>query len=177
MAAKLTKWKMDMSIIKTVKNVTLLGSLLMFSGCASIVSDSSYPVAIQSTPDFANFTITNKSGTTVHSGVTPTIVTLKAGAGYFKSESYSIKVSKEGYLDKTFVLTSTLDGWYWGNILVGGLIGILIVDPITGAMYKLPADVAINLDAATTANNNQILTIASYDSLTEAQKAKLVQVN
>jgi hypothetical protein len=166
-----------MAIIKTVKKVTLLGSLLMFSGCASIVSDSSYPVAIQSTPDFANFTITNKSGVTVHTGVTPTIVTLKAGAGYFKSESYSIKVSKEGYADKTFVLSSTMDGWYWGNILIGGLIGMLIVDPITGAMYKLPADVAINLDTATTASNNQIMTIASYDSLNEEQKAKLIKVN
>jgi hypothetical protein len=166
-----------MTIIKTVKKVTLLGSLLMFSGCASIVSDSSYPVAIQSTPDFANFTITNKSGVTVHTGVTPTIVTLKAGAGYFKSESYSIKVSKEGYADKTFVLSSTMDGWYWGNILIGGLIGMLIVDPITGAMYKLPADVAINLDTATTASNNQIMTIASYDSLNEEQKAKLIKVN
>ncbi|MCE3252495.1 MAG: hypothetical protein K0Q67_1515 [Cellvibrio sp.] len=166
-----------MAIIKTVKKVTLLGSLLMFSGCASIVSDSSYPVAIQSTPDFANFTITNKSGVTVHTGVTPTIVTLKAGAGYFKSESYSIKVSKEGYADKTFVLSSTMDGWYWGNILIGGLIGMLIVDPITGAMYKLPADVAINLDTTTTASNNQIMTIASYDSLNEEQKAKLIKVN
>lgn len=166
-----------MTIIKTVKTATLLSTLLMISGCASIVSDSNYPVAIHSTPDASNFTITNKSGVTVHSGITPTIVTLKAGAGYFKYESYNIKVSKEGYSDKTFVLTSSLDGWYWGNILVGGLIGMLIVDPITGAMYKLPADVSINLDSATTAGNNQILTIASYDSLTEDQKAKLVKVN
>jgi len=166
-----------MSLIKTVKTATLFSTLLMVSGCASIVSDSSYPVAIHSTPDASNFTITNRSGVMVHSGITPTIVTLKAGAGYFKSETYNIKVSKEGYTDKTFVLTSSLDGWYWGNILVGGLIGMLIVDPITGAMYKLPADVSINLDSATTASNNQILTIASYDSLTEAQKETLVKVN
>ena len=168
---------MAMSLIKTVKTATLFSTLLMVSGCASIVSDSSYPVAIHSTPDASNFTITNRSGVMVHSGITPTIVTLKAGAGYFKSETYNIKVSKEGYTDKTFVLTSSLDGWYWGNILVGGLIGMLIVDPITGAMYKLPADVSINLDSATTASNNQILTIASYDSLTEAQKETLVKVN
>lgn len=31
-----------------------------------------------------------------------------------------------------------MDGWYWGNILFGGLIGMLAVDPATGAMYKLP---------------------------------------
>lgn len=162
---------------QVVKGVATLAGILMLSSCASIISDSAYPVAIQSVPDAANFTITNRSGATVHSGVTPTIVTLKAGAGYFKSESYSIKISKEGFADKTLVLTSSLDGWYWGNILFGGLIGMLIVDPISGAMYKLPADVSINLDSTSTASNNQILTIASYDSLTDAQKAKLVQIN
>jgi hypothetical protein len=30
-----------------------------------------------------------------------------------------------------------LDGWYIGNILLGGLIGMLIVDPISGAMFKI----------------------------------------
>lgn len=147
------------------------------SGCASIVSDSSYPISLKSAPDTANFTITNRSGAVVHSGVTPSVVTLKANAGYFKGERYLITFKKEGFGEKTFTLTSSLDGWYWGNILFGGLIGMLIVDPATGAMYKLPQDVSINLDANTTASNNQILTIASFDSLTEEQKAKLVKVN
>ncbi len=150
---------------------------LLMTGCASIVSDSSYPVNLQSAPDTANFTITNRSGAVVHSGVTPSVVTLKASAGYFKGERYVITFKKDGFTDKTFTLTSSLDGWYWGNILFGGLIGMLIVDPATGAMYKLPQDVSINLDANTTASNNQILTIASYDSLTDEQKAQLVKVN
>lgn len=160
-----------------IKGVSIFAAVSLLSSCASIVSDSSYPVAIHSTPDAANFTVTNKSGITVHSGITPSIVTLEAGAGYFKRESYTIKVSKEGHTDKTFTLTSSVDGWYWGNILFGGLIGMLIVDPISGAMYKLPADISINLDSTTTANNSQILTIASYDSLTSEQKAKLVRLN
>lgn len=162
---------------EVLKGVSTFAAILMLSSCASIVSDSSYPVAIHSAPDAANFTVTNKSGVTVHSGITPSIVTLKAGAGYFKRESYTIKISKEGHSDKTFTLTSSMDGWYWGNFLFGGLIGMLIVDPISGAMYKLPADVSINLDTATTASNNQILTIASYDSLSSEQKAKLVKLN
>lgn len=33
-----------------------------------------------------------------------------------------------------------MDGWYFGNILFGGLIGFLIVDPATGAMYTLKPD-------------------------------------
>jgi len=40
----------------------------------------------------------------------------------------------------------TVDGWYFGNVLFGGLIGILIVDPATGAMYTLkPNELNINL--------------------------------
>jgi hypothetical protein len=38
-----------------------------------------------------------------------------------------------------------MDGWYIGNILFGGLIGILIVDPLTGAMWKLDDVVYGNL--------------------------------
>lgn len=32
---------------------------------------------------------------------------------------------------------SSLSGWYFGNMILGGLIGMLIVDPLTGAMYNL----------------------------------------
>jgi hypothetical protein len=35
------------------------------------------------------------------------------------------------------MLTSTIDGWYWGNLLIGGIIGMVFVDPLTGAMWKL----------------------------------------
>ena len=30
-----------------------------------------------------------------------------------------------------------LNGWYIGNVVFGGLIGLLIVDPETGAMWRL----------------------------------------
>ncbi len=41
-----------------------------------------------------------------------------------------------------FILSSNLNaGWYLlGNLFIGGLIGWLIVDPATGAMYTLSSD-------------------------------------
>jgi hypothetical protein len=45
-------------------------------------------------------------------------------------------------------LDSTLSGWYFGNILIGGLIGLLIVDPLTGAMYDLEPE---NIEQSLTA--------------------------
>ena len=41
------------------------------------------------------------------------------------------------------------DGWVWGNILLGGLIG-LVVDASTGGMYKIePEQVQATLAAST----------------------------
>lgn len=52
-------------------------------------------------------------------------------------EEYRITLSKDGYNSKVISITSSLDGWYLGNILIGGLIGMLVVDPASGAMYKI----------------------------------------
>jgi hypothetical protein len=46
----------------------------------------------------------------------------------------------DGYETKTISVECKLNGWYFGNILIGGLIGLLIVDPATGAMYKLSSE-------------------------------------
>jgi hypothetical protein len=62
---------------------------------------------------------------------------LKSGSGFFAKESYVIRYSRPGYEDKTVNVECKLNGWYFGNILFGGAIGLLIVDPATGAMYKL----------------------------------------
>ena len=106
--------------------ITLALVALAISGCSSIVSKSHYPVSINSTPDGAKYVITNRDGHKVDSGVTPATVTMKSSSGYFKGETYTILMEKDGFEPKTYVLTSTIDGWYWGNILLGGLVGMLI---------------------------------------------------
>ena len=147
------------------------------SGCASIVSKSNYPVSITSTPSAASFTITNRSGQQISSGTTPQTLTLKSSAGFFKVESYNIAFSKEGFADQNYVLKSTVDGWYIGNVLLGGLLGMLIVDPATGAMYKLQDSVSVNMSEQTAyrpTNNPNELTIADISSLSDTQKAGLI---
>lgn len=57
-----------------------------------------------------------------------------------KDEQYTLTFSKEGYEDKMVTIHSRFDGWYLGNILLGGLIGMLIVDPSSGAMYRFKRD-------------------------------------
>lgn len=132
----------------SMKKQCLLPLLLcttVLSGCASIVSGSNSPVRIASTPEQADFTITNEDGIKVHSGITPSTVTLKNGAGYFDGESYSINYSKDGYNPQTATLNSGVNGWYFGNLLFGGFLGLLVIDPATGAMFDLPDDLSVSL--------------------------------
>jgi len=99
-------------------------------------------------------------------------------AGYFKGESYTITFRKDGYTDKIFALRSSVDGWYFGNILFGGIIGMLIVDPATGAMYNLPGQVEVSLDqSGVTGLGQNKITIATTETLSESDKARLVRIN
>lgn len=147
--------------MKSLINASLI-IILLNSGCASIVSKSNWPIIVGSSPRGATVSITNKKGLEVYKGTTPSVLTLKSGAGFFSKESYRIKLSMTGYDDKVIPLECKLNGWYAGNILIGGIIGFLIVDPATGAMYKL------NTDAI-----NEVLTEAS---LTQSQATPSLQI-
>ncbi|GAB7089003.1 PEGA domain-containing protein [Marinifilum fragile] len=125
---------------KTLLISCLTGLALLMSSCASIVSKSSYPISINSSPSEAKIIITDANGVQVYSGNTPATVKLKASAKFFKRALYHVKFEKEGYETKTVPIHFKVDGWYWGNILFGGVIGLLIVDPATGAMYKLKTE-------------------------------------
>ena len=145
---------------------------LALTGCASIINGSTQPVAIQSVPDGATVSVTNSAGVKVHNGTTPLTVTLNRGAGYFKSESYTIVVEKDGFERKEMTITGTVNGWYIGNILFGGVIGMLAVDPATGAMYSLPDTVNATLENSAPAKAAQVpgtLTVVSTDALTAQQ--------
>lgn len=153
-------------------------ALAILSGCASIVSDSQYPISVMTTPAGATFEVRNRAGNVIHSGTTPGSVTLKSGAGYFKGETYTIAFRKEGFADQQTTLNSSLDGWYWGNIIFGGLIGMLAVDPATGAMYKLPENTATSLEPVTAdAKTADSLTLITVDQVPEALRDQLVQIN
>ena len=102
-------------------------------------SDSDYPVQITSSPSDASFKVTNNSGVVVHSGRTPASINLSAKKGYFSSAKYNIVFEKPGYATQTIPFHADLDGWYILNLFnpFGGGIGLLIIDPLTGSMWKL----------------------------------------
>ncbi|XXQ51474.1 hypothetical protein ACA040_000098 [Xenophilus aerolatus] len=80
-------------------------------------------------------------------------------------------MKKDGYADKEITITPTVSGWYIGNILFGGLIGMIGVDPATGGMYVFPDSVTGSLDPAAAKSSSlpATLMIVSTDTLSEEQ--------
>ena len=131
-----------MKLIATFFTITLL--VVSLSGCATIVSKSKYPVTISSTPDGANITVVDRSSQTVFIGKTPTTVTLKAGYEFFQKATYRITFDKSGYTKQIVGIEGELDNWYIGNFCVGGF-GFILIDPLSGSMWKLDENVHLTL--------------------------------
>jgi len=131
-----------------LKLLCWIPSLLLFAGCASIVDGRAKSVHINSNPPGAKVTVTDCTGREVCTQTTPAKFTLKRSHGYFSGEDYALRFEQPGFYPAEVHVKSTMDVWYLGNVLIGGVIGFLIVDPATGAMYTLaPRDISLNLVA------------------------------
>jgi len=132
-----------------MKNVICVSMcfMILLSGCASVMCGSEKTINIKSSPPGSDFTIKDAQGNTIIEDVTPTNVTLKRGRGWFQAGDYKVTFKKEGCKQRTAPIRQGLEtGWYiGGNVLIGGLIGWVIVDPLTGAMYNIE-DVNVSLE-------------------------------
>lgn len=113
------------------------------SGCASIVSGGTYSVSVKSSVPGVRFTVRDSStGERKFSGRTPTTVELESSSAFFESAQYIIESKDERFPKISRELGAQLNPWYFGNFLLpGGIVGFLIVDPLSGAMWKLPEEV------------------------------------
>lgn len=126
--------------------------LIALTGCASIVHGTNQDLVIDSFPSGASVSIADLRGRVVSEGLlTPCRVTLKRGTGYFRN-GYVITASKRGYETARRTVSGRISGWYFSNLFFGAyglLLGGLILDPLTGAMWNLsPEKVEISLAAS-----------------------------
>ena len=164
-----------------MKNILIISLILVFafstSSCATIFTKSKYPVSIYTEPTGASVTIENRANKMIYTGITPATIKLKSAAGFFKREEYKITITKLGYEPKVVTITANLDGWYIGNILLGGFIGMLIVDPASGAMYKIAKDDR-NISEILTPSKDLSLQILDINNLPEGYtKQDLEKIN
>ena len=102
----------------------------MAAGCATVVHwGGSQDVGIASNPAGAKVVIDQTDR-----GLTPVTVELK------RKQTHTIVLKMDGYEDASATAIPELSGWIWGNILIGGLIG-LAVDLGVGGGYNVNPDV------------------------------------
>ena len=166
-----------MNFIKSVS--LLLVAIFLLTGCASIVSKTSYPLHIRTEPKGSFVSITDKKGKEIFKGQSPATVNLKSGAGFFTKAEYQVRLSSPGYSEKIVPINFKINGWYFGNVLIGGLIGMLIVDPATGAMWRI-ADPIVNETLQRTiisTTSNPSLNFLDVNSIPEEVRAQLIRIN
>jgi len=130
-----------LSVRNVLVAVGLLSLALPTAGCASIVSGSKQEVNLTSHPVSAALTVTTEKGAPVWAGNTPATIELP------REKAYIITAEVPGYAPATARIDKSLNGWFIGNLLCGGIIGG-IIDYASGAMWKLDPDmVTIDLVA------------------------------
>ena len=99
--------------------------IVLIIGCATIMHGTTQEIGISSSPTGASVIINNESR-----GNTPLVVELS------RKKSHTIRIEMTNYEPFEITTTKSVSNWVWGNIVFGGLIG-LIVDASTGGLYKL----------------------------------------
>jgi len=167
--------------MKQIQNIASISTGLLviiaisafLSSCASIVSRTKWPLLVDSKPEGVHVSITNRSGKEVFAGKTPVVTTLKSGSGFFSKESYTVALNYKGAETRKINVECKLNGWYFGNLLIGGLIGLLIVDPATGAMYRLESK---DIYEVFTEDKTSQLKILNINNIPLEQRVHLIEL-
>jgi hypothetical protein len=153
---------------------------IIVSGCASIVHGGPRRVPVASSPPGARVSIYDRSNALVMWNTTPFVAQLPVKYGYFKGQAYRLEFELPGHAPASVNLNSAVSGWYWGNLVFGGLIGMLIVDPLTGAMFNLkPEKIEQPLSAsqAQVIHRGEGLLVVLTSQLTANERAAMVPLN
>lgn len=127
-------------MLKQLCIATALGACATISGCATIVHNGPRQISVASTPPGARVSIYDRSNRLVQVSTTPFLATLPTKFAYFKGQDYRLVFELPAYASSEVHLQTTVSRWYFGNLLFGGLLGLVIVDPSTGAMFNLTPD-------------------------------------
>ena len=167
-------------MLRQVFLALIASACTVLSGCATIVHSGPRPITVDSTPPGARVSIYDRSNTLVMTNTTPFVAQLGTKFGYFKAQTYRLVFELPQYNSVEVQLDSSVSGWYFANLAFGGLIGMLIVDPLTGAMFNLePEKVEQNLSGsrAEVIRSGKGVLIILASQATEHERAAMVRVN
>ena len=123
--------------IRPVRWAVIGVAAVFAAGCSSIVKGRSQEVTFQSSPEGASVLVDGRI-----IGKTPITTSLQ------KKSGQNIVFEKEGYKTLTMVLETRMSGWFWGNIVLGGVLGST-TDGVTGAVHEYsPSQYMVTLQPA-----------------------------
>jgi len=126
------------------KLLSLLAVAVLVSGCATIFTGTDANVKVTADPAAAAIVIKSQTGQVFYQGEVPASVKLP------KKNSYSVEIAVAGYKTQTVIISQGVTGWFWGNLCLGGVIGMLI-DWGSGGMWDLnPTQIDAKLAVAMT---------------------------
>lgn len=114
------------------------------AGCATVVSGTSQSVSIDTDPPGAACTLSREGKEIAVIDPTPGTVEIDKD-----KDDIQLHCTKDGYLTSTGTLTSSRQNMAFGNIILGGIVGIgflgAIVDHASGAARKYPATISLTM--------------------------------
>lgn len=155
-------------------SLLLMINLLAF-GCANKFNSSH---SINSISSVANLTITDKKGVEIYRGNSLPSKKLKYQPTYFSKDKYLLEFENKGYASKSISVEYKPDGWYFGNASLGENIGLLIIDPVNGAMYKLePGFFKENLILSSASEEKEEFKIFGINQIPSEWKRNLISLD
>lgn len=140
---------------------------LLAGGCATIVDGTTQEVSFQTTPEDVIVTLTRQVPDRSKASMDQEPIALKEEVRILgktpmtllldRNKDQTVTFSKDGYKSLTVKLATTLNGYFWGNLVTGGAFGST-TDSMSGAMYEytpsqyfvtLIPTAASSIDAAT----------------------------
>src|SRR5436190_22892161 len=118
-------------------NILFIAAIVSFAAgsCSTIVNGSRQAVTVNATPSSAKVYIDGEL----------------AGTGFAQAQlkrgkSHVIEVKHQGYRTAKVTTDNSITGWFWGNLICGGIPGGA-VDLITGSAYDVdPNRIVVTLD-------------------------------
>ena len=121
-------------------------ALLSLTNCATIIEGPSQALTVNTVPPAANCRLDRDGKEIGTIAETPGITVVKPRT----ANDILVTCQKIGYQTTTLTNKSDTSGWVFGNILFGGAIGV-VVDLITGSIYKYDSSVTLTLPAGSSA--------------------------
>ena len=115
--------------------------LAMLSACATLVTGSSQSITVSTNPPAANCTLDRVGARIGAVSSTPGSVLVEKS-----KNNLSVTCSKDGFQTATVVREPSFNGATLGNLILGGPAG-LIIDAASGATFKYPDDIRLDMAA------------------------------